>query len=68
MLQYTIRRLLWMIPVLLTVGLVTFVVMHAAPGGPFDRDPSQRQLSAAAQERLQEKFGLDKPMWRKFTR
>jgi oligopeptide transport system permease protein len=68
MLQYTIRRLLWMIPVLMTVGLVTFVVMHSAPGGPFDRDPSQRQISAAAQERLQAKFGLDKPMWRQFMR
>jgi oligopeptide transport system permease protein len=68
MLQYTIRRLLWMIPVLMTVGLVTFVVMHSAPGGPFDRDPSQRQISPAAQERLQAKFGLDKPMWRQFMR
>jgi oligopeptide transport system permease protein len=68
MLQDTIRRLLWMIPVLMTVGLVTFVVMHSAPGGPFDRDPSQRQISPAAQERLQAKFGLDKPMWRQFMR
>ncbi len=68
MLEYTIRRLLWMIPVLLTVGLVTFLVMRAAPGGPFDRDPTRRPLSAAAQARLEAKFGLDKPVWRQFIR
>lgn len=68
MLGYTIRRVLWMFPVLMTVGLVTFVVMHAAPGGPFDRDPSARQLTPTAQRLLNAKFGLDKPGWRQFVR
>ena len=67
MATYIIRRLLWMIPVLLIIALVTFLLMHAAPGGPWDRDPSRRQLDAATQERLNEEFGLDKPMWRQFT-
>lgn len=68
MLGYTIRRLLWLIPVLATVGLCTFTIMRAAPGGPFDRDPSRRQMSASAEKTLQQKFGLDKPVWRQFTR
>lgn len=68
MLTYTIRRLLWLIPVLGTVGLITFIVMRAAPGGPFDRDPNRRGISRVAQERLEAKFGLDKPVWRQFTR
>lgn len=68
MFAYTLRRLLWMLPVLIAVGLVTFVVMHAAPGGPFDRDPSRRQISASTQKILEQKFGLDKPYWRQFTR
>ncbi len=68
MFSYTIRRLLWLIPVLVTVGLITFLIMRSAPGGPFDRDPNRRGISATAQRRLEAKFGLDKPIWRQFTR
>lgn len=67
MLTYIIRRLLWIFPVLITIALVTFLLMHAAPGGPWDRDTSRRQLDAATQERLNTEFGLDKPMWRQFV-
>ncbi len=66
MLRFTIRRLLWTLPVLFTIALVTFILMHAAPGGPWDRDTSRRQLDAATQERLNQEFGLDKPVWRQF--
>jgi oligopeptide transport system permease protein len=41
--------------------------MHAAPGGPWDRDPGRRQVDPATQQRLNHKFGLDKPMWRQFV-
>jgi len=67
MTAYLIRRLVWMVPVLFSIALVTFVLMHAAPGGPWDRDPGRRQIDAATQERLNEQFGLDKPMWRQFV-
>lgn len=67
MLRFTIRRLLWIIPVLFTIALVTFLLMHAAPGGPWDRNTDRRQLDAASQERLNQEFGLDKPMWRQFV-
>ncbi len=68
MFSYTLRRLLWMIPVLLAVGLVTFVVMHAAPGGPFDQDPTRREMGQSTRKTLEAKFGLDKPYWRQFVR
>ncbi len=68
MFSYTLRRLLWLIPVIFTVGLITFMIMRAAPGGPFDREPERRGISPAAQRRLEAKFALDKPMWRQFTR
>lgn len=68
MIGYTIRRLLWMIPVLFTVGLLTFIIMHTAPGGPFDRDPERRQLPPSTVKVLNAKFALDKPFWRQFTR
>ena len=37
MTTFVIRRLLWMIPTLLMVALVTFIIMRNAPGGPWDR-------------------------------
>jgi oligopeptide transport system permease protein len=66
MTSYIIRRLLWMVPVLFTIALITFALMHAAPGGPWDRDPGRRQIDPSTQAKLNERFGLDKPMWRQF--
>jgi len=64
---YLVRRLLWMIPVLLIVATITFTLMHTAPGGPWDRDLSARQVDATTQRLLNEYYGLDKPLWRQFT-
>lgn len=61
---FVLRRLLWMIPVLFFVILVTFVLMHLAPGSPWDR--AGRQLSPAVIRNLNVKFGLDKPIWQQF--
>lgn len=58
-----IRRLFWMVPVLLLVALITFILMHQAPGGPWDRDLNRRQVDAKTQELLNKKFGLDKPLF-----
>ncbi len=66
MLRFVVRRLLWTIPVLLTVTVVTFLLMHAAPGGPWDRDLERRQVDPATQNVLNKQYGLNKPMWRQF--
>ena len=63
MLAFIIRRLLWMIPVLLFITFITFLLMHMAPGGPWDTDPSRRQLSAAQVKAMNARFGLDKPVF-----
>ncbi len=36
--RYIIRRLLYLVVVLLVVSAITFGLMHAVPGGPFDRE------------------------------
>jgi oligopeptide transport system permease protein len=56
-----------MIPVLLIVAAITFFLMHNAPGGPWDRDLSARQVDGNTQKRLNEYYGLDKPLWRQFV-
>lgn len=63
MITYIVRRLLWMIPTLFFVALITFILMHATPGGPWDRDLSARQVDPRTQELLNKKFGLDKPLF-----
>jgi oligopeptide transport system permease protein len=57
---YVIQRLLWMIPVLFFIAAITFGLMHAVPGGPWDR---QKRLPPQAQANVEAKYGLDKPVF-----
>ena len=66
MTNFLIRRLLWMIPTLFAVALVTFIIMRNAPGGPWDTSSERRQVDAATQRSLNTYYGLDKPLWRQF--
>lgn len=59
MISYLIRRILWIIPVLFTVSVITFILMHSVPGGPWDRD---KALPDAVVARLNAEYGLDKPL------
>lgn len=61
MTRYVARRLLWLIPVLLGVAVVTFVLMHAVPGGPWDRE---KPLSPEVVENLNQRYGLHEAPWR----
>lgn len=67
MTAYIIRRVLWFIPVLFCVGLITFAIARMTPGGPFDTNPN-RPLPRATQRALEQKFGMHLPWWRQFTR
>jgi ABC-type dipeptide/oligopeptide/nickel transport system permease component len=62
--RYIIRRLLWMIPVLLFISIVTFGLAHAVPGGPFDRE---KPLPAEIIANLNRYYGLDQPLWKQYT-
>lgn len=68
MLTYIIRRLFWLIPVMITVSLVTFIIMRNTPGSPWDVEAeNKRALDPSTQKALEEYYGLDKPMWRQFV-
>ena len=56
---FVLRRLLVMIPTLWVIASLTFVLIHAAPGGPFQ---SEREIPAAAKQQLLRKYGLDQPL------
>lgn len=62
---YLVRRVTTAIPMLIVVSLVTFLLMHAAPGGPFDRSRG-RHLDPATLSRLERAYGLDRPIWEQY--
>lgn len=64
MTMYLVRRVLWLGVVLFCVALITFGLMHAVPGGPWDRE---KTLAPAVMANLNRKYGLDKPVWRQFV-
>ena len=59
MIQLILKRLFTYIPVLLVVVIITFLMVHAAPGGPFD---AERVASPEIIEKLNEAYNLDKPL------
>ncbi|MGH2578512.1 MAG: ABC transporter permease [Actinomycetota bacterium] len=67
MTRYVLYRLLWLIPTLLAMAVITFLVMHATPGSPLDPvAEGANPLSPEAQKNLAEAYGLDKPLWHQF--
>lgn len=58
-----LRRLLISVPTLLVLVTLTFFLMRAAPGGPFDRD---RALLPQVEAALQAQYRLDQPLWRQY--
>jgi oligopeptide transport system permease protein len=59
MLRYILVRSLQAIPVLLIVISITFVLIRAAPGGPFD---SERAVAPEVLQKLNERYNLDQPL------
>jgi oligopeptide transport system permease protein len=63
MTRFIVRRILWLIPVLLFVSLITFTIMHLTPGGPWD---TEKPPSAQATANLNARYNLDKPAWQQY--
>ncbi|MFO7577898.1 MAG: ABC transporter permease [Pelovirga sp.] len=63
MLTYILRRLLLLLPLLLGITLISFIVIHLAPGEPTDLQTQLNpQASSELQERLRRQYGLDQPL------
>ncbi len=65
MLRYALQRLLTAIPTLLLVATLAFVLLHAAPGGPFDDD---KRMLPAIRHSIEAQYHLDEPLWRQYLR
>lgn len=60
MTTYILRRLLWVLPSLFVVFTLTFILVHATPGSPWDE--SDKPLPAAVKENLARQYHLDDPL------
>jgi peptide/nickel transport system permease protein len=63
LLRYMVKRLIFMIPLLLGITIICFSVMHLAPGSPTDLETQMNpRASAEYRERLKSMYDLDKPL------
>ena len=63
MIKFILKRLLEAIPTLLVLITVSFFMMRFAPGNPFS---TERGLPPEVMANIQEKYGLDKPVYQQY--
>jgi peptide/nickel transport system permease protein len=69
MARYILLRIAGLFGVLFIVSVLTFALMHAVPGGPFDALALEKQqmVPENIKRQLNEKYGLDKSVWRQYA-
>lgn len=63
--NYIIRRLVYMVVVLIAVSAITFLLMHSVPGGPFDRE---KPLPPEIKANIMKRYHLDEPLFVQYAR
>src|SRR6266478_4549018 len=64
--MYFAKRLALMLPLLLFISFLAFVLVHFAPGGPFDKE--RRPASPEIKRNIEAKYHLDEPIWKQYLR
>lgn len=63
MLKYLLNRIFWMIPLLIGISLISFFIMHLAPGDITTNEASfNPKASEESRQKLRELYNLDKPV------
>lgn len=63
MAKYIVKRVLMAILTIFIVATLTFFLMNAVPGGPYE---AEKAISPAAKKALEAKFGLDQPLFKQY--
>ena len=58
--MYFLRRILFFVPLLLVISMLSFGLLRLAPGGPFDRE--RAPASAEIERQLRARYHLDEPV------
>lgn len=63
MLKYLLKRLFWMVPLLIGISLVSFLIIHLAPGDITTTEAGfDPKSSEESRQKLRELYNLDKPV------
>jgi peptide/nickel transport system permease protein len=63
LLRRVLKKLFWLLLVFIGITIISFWVIHLAPGSPTDQETTMNPLAdAEARERLERFYGLDKPL------
>jgi oligopeptide transport system permease protein len=65
MAKYIVKRLVLAVITVFVVATLTFFLMNAVPGGPYE---AEKSISPQAKAALEEKFGLDKPLGEQYIK
>jgi oligopeptide transport system permease protein len=63
--RFLLGRLAGAVFVILVVATLSFLLLHAAPGGPFDTD---QKRSVAVQRAMEDRYGLHDSLWQQYAR
>src|SRR5690606_12774701 len=61
MFAFIVKRVMWFIPTILAVAIVTFIAMNLTPGSPF-QPAGANNLREDIIKQIERQYGLDKPM------
>ncbi len=61
--KYVVKRILLAVLTVFVICAITFFLMHAVPGGPFNKEKALSEATIAA---LNARYNLDKPVWQQF--
>ena len=63
MTKYLLKRLFWMVPLLVGISLVSFMIMHLAPGDITTTEASfNPKASEESRQKLRQIYHLDEPV------
>ncbi len=62
MLAYFIRRIIYLIPILVGISLITFLLFRVVGGDPVDR-VAGKYATEEQKEELRRQLGFDRPLW-----
>lgn len=65
MIRFLARRLVASVALVFAVATASFLLLHAAPGGPFD---TEERRSVAVQRAMEDRYGLHEPLWQQYGR
>ena len=66
MLNFAIRRAIWLIPTLLVMAAITYLLMELTPGSPFDLEGANG-ITPEMIANLEKLYGLDKPWYERYA-